>query len=532
VANDSDLRRGLSTLLVLRASVVTVLLLATVYVNVGSLLAFEAPTTRFLLILTGGTYLMTGAYALLHRRLGDHAGFARGQIAVDSLVWTALVYATGGGASGFTFLYGLEVVLASALLGRSGALWAALVSWLLFAAVTTGLAQGWIPVLADQAHAFERLPAGEIAYTLLVNGVMVLLVATLSGVLAERVRRAGGALRVAVRREEDIVRSVTSGLLTVDLSGRVETLNPAGAQIVARAPEDAVGRPLSEVLPAAASALAAKRPRGEGEHLRPDGTQIPIGFSLSPLTDRDGQGAGRIVIFQDMTEILAMRRAVADSERLAALGRVAAGLAHEIRNPLGAISGSVEMLRSASALGEEDRDLLGLVLDETKRLNALVGDILHFARPRAAQPVRVDVAALARDVATIFRRGSAAHGAAIEVEAPATLEGEVDPAQVRQVLWNLLKNAAQAAPGGSPVRLRILQAESGLRIEVIDTGPGIAAEERSRIFDPFHTGKDHGIGIGLALVKQIVDAHGGTIEVDSEPGQGATFRVTLPVTAA
>jgi two-component system sensor histidine kinase PilS (NtrC family) len=233
------------------------------------------------------------------------------------------------------------------------------------------------------------------------------------------------------------------------------------------------------------------------------------------------------VIFQDMTEILSMRRAVADSERMAALGRVAAGLAHEIRNPLGAISGSVEMLRSASALGSEDRDLLGLVLDETRRLNDLVGDILHFARPRPPQQVRVDLAALVRDVATIFRRGSASHGAAVEVEGPAALETSVDPHQIRQVLWNLLKNAAAATTGAAPVRIRVSPHGPGASIEVVDEGPGIAPEDRQRIFDPFHSGNEAGIGIGLALVRQIVEAHGGAIEVDSSP-RGTTMRVVLP----
>jgi two-component system sensor histidine kinase PilS (NtrC family) len=526
----SDLGRGLAILLILRAAVVAVLLGATVVVNAGSLLAFETPTTRFLLLLVAGTFLLTGVYAILHPRFKERAAFAQVQLALDAVGWTALVYATGGAGSGFTFLYGLEIVLGAALLGRTGALFVAVASWLLLAALTTAMSMGFVPPLPDQGDTFVRMPAGEVAYQLLVNGVMVLLVATLAGTLAERVRRAGARVEKAeesaaraIRREEDIVRSVTSGLLTVGLDGAVETVNPAGLSILARPLEDVRGRPLREILPAVGEAA-----RGEGEHERPDGTTVPIGFSVSPLTDEAGVGEGRIVVFQDMTETIGMRRAVENAERLAAVGRVAAGLAHEIRNPLGAISGSVEMLKGASALEAEDRELLALVLDETRRLDGLVTDVLDLARPRAPQRVRVDVASLVRDVATIFRRGTSAYGVAVEVDAPPSLEAEVDPAQLRQVLWNLLKNGAQATRNGAPVRV-VLSAEGrALRLEVSDAGTGVLPEDRGRIFDAFHSGRDQGIGIGLALVKQIVEAHGGHVELESEVGKGSSFRVILP----
>lgn len=237
----------------------------------------------------------------------------------------------------------------------------------------------------------------------------------------------------------------------------------------------------------------------------------------------------------------ANERAMA-AERLAVLGRVAAGLAHEIRNPLGSISGSVEMLREAPGLGEDDRRLCDIISDEAARLNTLVSDMMDLARPRPPEPASVDVAALAREVVELASRSerSGAGDVSVKYRGP---EGPVwalcDGGQMRQVLWNLVRNGVQASGAGSTVVVG-LEAEGDakrgrVKMTVADQGPGIAEEQQSRIFEAFFTTRSKGAGIGLAVVRRIIDehaAHGATIDVRSAPNAGATFEVGLARTAA
>jgi signal transduction histidine kinase len=224
------------------------------------------------------------------------------------------------------------------------------------------------------------------------------------------------------------------------------------------------------------------------------------------------------------------------AERLAVLGRIAAGLAHEIRNPLGSIRGSIEMLRESQALSEEDRHLCDIIQRESARLNNLVGDMMDLAKPRPPHAEAVDVAALARDVVALAARAERSADVGVEYEGPgnATM-ARCDGAQMRQVLWNLVRNGLQASAAGTTVRVRVEPHGSKVTLAVEDHGPGIAEGDRSRIFDAFYTTRSKGTGIGLAVVKRIMDDHapmGARIAVDSPPGGGARFRVTLSTEVA
>lgn len=216
------------------------------------------------------------------------------------------------------------------------------------------------------------------------------------------------------------------------------------------------------------------------------------------------------------------------AERMAALGRLAAGLAHEIRNPLGSIAGSVELLRSARGLGAEDQNLCDIIAREASRLNDLVTDMVDLSRPRVPELAPVDVAAVARDVVALAgRSGRSVSDVEVVYEGPHSLVIQVDGSQFRQLVWNLVRNGVQASSPGRPVRV-VLGVEDGrAELRVIDRGIGIDAEARARLFDAFFTTRSHGTGVGLAVVKRIVDEHGFSIDVESDAGQGATFRVTL-----
>jgi signal transduction histidine kinase len=259
-----------------------------------------------------------------------------------------------------------------------------------------------------------------------------------------------------------------------------------------------------------------------------------VGYSLNSLINIDGTVIGMLILFQDLSEIVQLRETAARGERLAVLGRLSAGLAHEIRNPLSSISGSVELVRGSHHLDEEDRRLLGIVLHEVERLDDLVTTMLSVGRPREPQRKEHDLRNLVEEVVEMARRGPAADaGVAIERELPEQpVLAWIDGDQIRQVLWNLVKNALQASPKGTTVRVYArYEGEAGAVLQVSDQGRGIDPSQRDKVYNMFYSERTHGAGIGLALVRQIVDAHHGNIEIAGEQHRGATFLVTLPRTA-
>jgi signal transduction histidine kinase len=216
------------------------------------------------------------------------------------------------------------------------------------------------------------------------------------------------------------------------------------------------------------------------------------------------------------------------AERMAALGRLAAGLAHEIRNPLGSIAGSIELLRAAPELSNDDQKLCDIIAREAGRLNDLVTDMMDLSRPRRPELAPVDVALVAEDVVALAgRSGRAVSDVEVVYEGPPSLTVEADGAQLRQLVWNLVRNGVQASSPGRPVRVVLADGPEGPVLSVIDRGIGIDEEARTRLFDAFFTTRSHGTGVGLAVVKRIADEHGFPIDVESDAGQGATFRVTL-----
>jgi two-component system sensor histidine kinase PilS (NtrC family) len=271
----------------------------------------------------------------------------------------------------------------------------------------------------------------------------------------------------------------------------------------------------------------------ETDYLSPAGEQVRLGYSSFRLLGRAGEAVGTAIIFQDLTQLRAMEEKVARSERLADLGRLAAGLAHELRNPLASMMGAQELLTQAPGLDGEYRRLMEIALRESTRLSLLVTRFLEFARPTPPRRTTCDLAAVVGETLEVFKNDPAAARIDLAQDlAPARTDADAD--QLRQVLWNLLLNAAQAAGEGErPGHVRVACGQDGLGafLVVDDDGPGVAPEDRERIFLPFFTTKPLGTGLGLANVHQLVDAHGGTIAVEPAPTGGARFRVRFPVEA-
>ena len=492
-------------------------------------------TPRFLLLLIIGTYAASLVFALTLPRVRNLGRFAIVQLGWDLGLTTGLVYVAGGAGSGFTFLYGVTVLMGALVIGPRAAQVATVASLVLYVTVGLSLTNGWLEHAPDQPSDRYLLTPPDASFTMLVNILGLLLVALLAATLAGRLRLTGGRLREAAaqaaelaRLNEDIVRSLSSGLITTDPSGQVRTVNPAALEIFHADRTQMVAHPIQEFF-TSPEALFSRPTRAEGTGVRPDGSQFPIGFSKTQLADAAGRVTGELFLFQDLTELRELRLQAERAERLAALGRLAAALAHEVRNPLGSISGSVQLVSESTELEAEERRLLNIVLREVDRLDGLVNTMLQVGRPKDPQPARIDLVALTQDVLDVAQRNNRSQAVHIDLNhPPKAVEAWADSDQIRQVIWNLLNNALAHAPRGSTVRITV-GAEGGHAVwSIQDEGPGIPAEAREHLFDMLYSKRPHGMGLGLALVDQLVRAHGGAIQVVSPPGKGAHFQLRLP----
>ncbi|MBD3367286.1 MAG: PAS domain-containing protein [Candidatus Eisenbacteria bacterium] len=490
--------------------------------------------------------LLSGVYAAWSRVQRDHTALLRIQFAVDIVFVTLVVYFSGGLASPFKLLYFLPVIVSSARLGfRDGV------------GIAAGAVIGHVVLMfvdpVQWASLYAQGALAEIA-TLVVS---FLLVAMLVGYLSERA--AVHARELAVTRSEldtanlrlsNIIDSLGSGLALVDSDGHVIYLNRAGASILGVPESASHGRDYRLVfadVPAFCERLAAALEAGRPEtrvdfHVRRrGGGSTPVGLSTSILRDDDGNERGVVAIFQDLTEARRLEERLRHDDRLSALGQFAAGLAHEIRNPLNAIRGSIEMLGEDAEPESQHERLVGLVMRETDRLQKLVQDVLQYGRMESGERDRIRLDELVHEVALLVT-SQASYRPEIELveEAPEPVEGTVNEEEMRRALLNLTLNAVEAIDGSGRVRLSVVREDeyasrglegsqgSSIAIIVEDTGDGIPSDKRDEIFQPFRTTKKGGTGLGLAIVDRIVQSHGGRITVASEVGRGSRFVIYLP----
>jgi two-component system, NtrC family, sensor histidine kinase PilS len=517
---DEAERTRLTYVMAFRVGLVTLLLAAALIAELGAVAGEDAsPVVGTLWALIAATYGLTIIFALMLRRART-TWLATAQLAGDLVLTTALVHLTGNAESGFVFMYILVIVGAAFVLPRAALPTAA-------AAIALYLGDGLLA---------QNLPLRALIRTLAVNAIAFAATAALAARLAIELRRAGeklvsqaGLLRDLAALHEHVIRGLTSGLVTVDRDGTILTFNDAAAAITGRAAADVVGQKLAAVMPAAADAEALRRGEVVQEVRAAGGEREArtLGISISPLSDGEGRVLGRIINFQDLTELRRMEAAVQRAEQLAAVGRLAAGVAHEIRNPLAAISGSVELL-SQTAQSGADKELMTIVLREIERLNLLITELLEFARPRALDTHRLDMAATLAELVRVFEHDKRLGAARVQLEAPSPVWVDADPAQLRQVVWNLVRNAAEAA-AGAPIDIRVHSDGKRALLTVRDRGPGLTDVERARLFEPFFSTKEGGTGLGLATVHRIVEAHRATIEVATPADGGAAFTVGFPL---
>lgn len=457
---------------------------------------------------------------------------------LDTTLVTAVVASTGGPRSIFAFLYVLSVTAACLLLSRTGGLTIAAISSVLY----TGLVFGRtvFPMTAFLEAPDENTALAIV--TIFMNTGTFLVVAVVAGGLAERFRSTQEELATKQADLRDleaftdlIFDSVGTGIIALDREHRVTTLNRAAERIMGLAAPSATGRPWSifgtgiplGLIEAEVEASGRGSAWREVALRRPDGADIPVRMTFSALCAGDGRGIGLIAACENLSAIRAMEARMRAADRLATVGRMAANIAHEIRNPLAALSGAVEVMAAGASDDARDR-LAQIVLKETGRLNDIIREFLEYARPAPLSRASVNVAETIDEVLVLLEHQATPGTLKTVREFPPVLTWIVDRPQFRQAAWNLCLNAVQAMPDGGELRVAMTVSGGRLRLRVDDTGEGIAAADLGHIFEPFFSTKLDGTGLGLALVHRVVQDHGGDIDVQSRPGVGTSFTVTLP----
>ena len=549
--NSTDLRRRVAWLIAIRAVISTMLLGGAIVAQVTAPGSF--PVNPFF-FLVGLTYGLTIVYASLLRLVDRYRWLVDIQLAFDAVIVSAFIYFTGGVASYFSSLYVLPIVAASVVRFRRGGLIVASASALLYVAVVLTQFLTAAGILNESWLSAGRvvLPTAATAqYTVAINLFGFFAVALLSGSLAENVRSAGARLEQASTEIADlqalnqhVIDSLPSGLATTDRQQRILTFN-LGAESITGLPFAAVvGRHVSEVLQlpkfladslAHGHVPAAPGRRFEFKFQRGDDRgEIDLGLGVAHLQTPGGR-AGYLITFQDVTDIKKLERDARMQQRLAAVGEMAAGIAHEISNPLASMSGSIQILRQELPLSAEQEQLMDIVLRESERLNSSIRSFLAYARPQRFEIARFDVRRALNDTALLLRNSSEIRDDhLIDVELPPTeLWFEADENQIKQIVWNLATNGVRAMPDGGRLKLVGVfePASDSLVITVRDEGIGIAPEELDGLFQPFHGSFAKGSGLGLAIVHRIVTDYNGEIQVSSRRGEGTAVSVRLPARA-
>jgi two-component system sensor histidine kinase PilS (NtrC family) len=501
-----------------------------------------------LVFLIAVTYALSVVYLMTLRVAERVPALIDLQFALDAVVVSAFIHVTGGITSHFSSLYMLPIMAASTVRARRGALQ---VAWLSATLYTGLVCAQYLDVGVVPEGWWLQVPAalptpGFAKYTVAINLSGMIAVAMLSGSLAERLKSANAGLEDASFEIADLrafndhlIDSLTSGLVTTDARGRILTLNPAAERLAGLTAGAGVGRDVREVLqlpPDAATGapcdLSSRRLEVAFKTSR--GQEIDIGLSLAPLHFPEGT-TGHLVTFQDITALRRLERETRLRQRLAAVGEMAAGIAHEIRNPMASVSGSLEVLRREIPLSPEQAELMDIALRESDRLNERIRLFLAYARPSRVTPAPVEVDSVMRDAAQLLRVSvDARDDHVIDVDVPAEPAWiECDETELRQVLWSLGTNGLRAMTRGGRLllsaRIEVQEGRLVLVLAVHDQGCGIPASEIDQVFQPFRSSFAQGTGLGLAIVHRIVTDHGGQIHVSSSVGVGTTVRVRLPV---
>jgi two-component system sensor histidine kinase PilS (NtrC family) len=542
-------KKRLAWFILIRVAVVSLFLISTVILNA------RGPETAGVFELTGlyrliiATYLFSIASLIvlkLSKRLQQALTYA--QVIWDLILVTLLLLLTGGINSPYSFLYMLSIINASILLARREAIYTASLCGILYGAILDFQYYGRLKVFGLSQLQAQQYDTSYILYTIFVNILAFYLTAFLTGYLAERVRKSESALEEKVidyeeleRLNSSIVSNIDSGLLSINNGGNIRVFNRYSAELTGISQEEAYDRPLAEVIDGFKPFADKMHTFCEGDinYDSPKGEKMIFGFKSAPFPDKEGNPAGVIIHFKDLTQMKKMKEQLEKADRLAAIGELSARIAHEIKNPLASISGSVQLISLDDRIAGADKKLLEIIVRETERLNNLINDFLAYARPSQPMKIPVQLRHLIMDMTAILAADPRFNNVIIQNNCQERLTLSVDRDQIRQVFWNLLLNAAEAMHAGGTIKIdamvgkdgeEVVSQEDKAKIVIADNGSGMTMNNVKRVFEPFFTTKSGGTGLGLATVYRIIESHGGTIFVESAVGLGTTFTMFLPVT--
>ena len=471
------------------------------------------------------------------------------QVAGDLAVETVLVYFTGGLDSPFSFLYLVSIITASMLLYRRGGLLSASGAVILYGVLGDLMYYRVVAMPEQSWFVPTEWTSSRLYLNMATNFAGFYATALLTSFLSEKLQKTSKELdanrqNLAELRalNQNVVESIPSGLITLSPDGVATFINPAGCFILRQDAQAIVGHPISELgfyadgeweefrgtLTGGTVIRREKNDVAIGDELR------TIGFAVTPLNTIEGAASGYTLIFQDLTEMKTLEAELRLKDRMAAVGELSAGIAHEIRNPLAAIAGSVQVLKKSAALNPQEQRLMSIILKESERLNKSIADFLRFVKPQEKRPAEFDIAASLAETLDLLRNSA-------EVTATIAIEDEIMPPsytivgdsdQIRQVFWNVARNAVQAMPNGGTLRVTTAIAADHYNIVFSDNGRGMNDADQRRLFQPFRTNFPSGTGLGMAISYRIVQEHGGRIEVLSHEGAGTSITVSLPSSAA
>ena len=471
------------------------------------------------------------------------------QIAGDLLVETLLVYFTGALDSPYSFLYLVSIITASMMLFRRGGLFAASGAVILYGVLGDLIFYNRIPLPPQSWIVPTAWTTSRLYLNIATNFAGFYATALLTSYISEKLQKTSEELdanrqNIAALRalNENVVESIPSGLITLSPEGIATFINPAGSIILRMELRHVVGRHISEIgffRPDEwdrARMTLTREPvlRVEKDNFRVGDEERSVGYALTPLNTLEGVASGYTVIFQDLTEMKKLEAELRLKDRMAAVGELSAGIAHEIRNPLAAIAGSVQVLKKSEALSPQEQRLMSIILKESERLNKSIAEFLRFVRPQEKRTAEFDIAATLSETLDLLANSPelrADHRIERSIAPPSyTLVGDSD--QIRQVFWNLARNAFQAMPAGGLLRVSTEVGADSYRICFSDSGRGMSEIDLRRLFQPFRTNFPTGTGLGMAISYRIVQAHGGDIDVASRPGAGTAITVSLPTRPA